>query len=148
MAKTQEVTIIARYELKADSSQVFYKVRSCSDATKEYCVTCLDGVAIECDCPARKPCKHMRHCTHLEAQRNNHTEQAVVMPAQPVVETQRAENIEKTAVTAETHQDSSPTLARDVTPIVASRASTAELSLSHSFLMRGQRTGGALANVS
>ncbi len=149
MEKTQTpVVVIARYQLKSNADQVFYKVRS-SAGDAEYCVTCLDGIAVECDCPARKPCKHMKACTYMEASRN-HTEQEVMMPFQPLVETHRTETVEKTAISTQTSDTPATPLQGHKSVIVArNNVSTAELSLSAFGLMRRQneRKGGWMAGA-
>lgn len=151
MAKQEKrVQVIARYALKRNgklNGVVFYKVRS-SNGHDTYCVSCLDGIAVECDCPARKPCKHMKACTHMEAS-HNHTEQEVMMPFQPVVETHRTETVEKTAISTQTDTPATPLQGHKSVIVARNNVSTAELSLSAFGLMRRQneRKGGWMAGA-
>ena len=67
----KQVVIIARVQFKADSRKVAYAVES-SDGTKQYSVCLFDGKVTACDCPARKPCKHMNAAQRIETARTAH----------------------------------------------------------------------------
>jgi hypothetical protein len=56
----KQVQILARYIHKTDgkpNGRISYLVRS-SDGKSEYCTTLIDGHAVGCSCPSRKPCYH------------------------------------------------------------------------------------------
>lgn len=65
----KEVTVIARYQFKADPKKVAYLVRA-SNGKDTYQVFFFAGKACSCGCPAKKPCYHMTQLEAREAQRN------------------------------------------------------------------------------
>lgn len=68
-ATTKQVTIIARYQFKADPRKVCYLVRA-SNGVDTYMACLFDGKATSCRCASRKPCYHMTQLEAREAQRN------------------------------------------------------------------------------
>lgn len=68
MQKQKTVLIIARYEWKCDARKVAYLVRSSGGSTT-YQTYLFDGKATSCECPSRKPCKHMDLAEQHEAER-------------------------------------------------------------------------------
>jgi hypothetical protein len=67
-AAVESVTTIARVQFKADPRKVVYLNRS-SDGSTQYETSLFDGKATSCNCPSRKPCKHMIHSEQAEAYR-------------------------------------------------------------------------------
>ncbi len=65
-AAVESVTTIARVQFHADPRKVVYLNRS-SDGETQYYTYLFDGRATSCDCPSRKPCKHMAHSEQAEA---------------------------------------------------------------------------------
>ncbi len=67
-AAVESVTTIARVQFHTDPRKVVYLNRS-SDGETQYYTSLFDGKATSCDCPSRKPCKHMAHSEQAEATR-------------------------------------------------------------------------------
>ena len=71
----KKVIISARYALKRNgklTGTVCYRVLS-SNGKDHYCCTLINGRAVGCDCPARKPCYHMKQLEAIEAARTTIT---------------------------------------------------------------------------
>jgi hypothetical protein len=76
----KEVTVIARYQFKADPKKVAYLVRA-SNGKDTYQVFFFAGKACSCGCPAKKPCYHMTQLETREASRNQISERDAALAA-------------------------------------------------------------------
>jgi hypothetical protein len=108
-AQQKDVTIVARYQFKADAKKVAYLVRS-SDGATTYQTFLFDGRASSCTCPAKKPCYHMVQLQQREARRASEQELARInaevlaqieqeqaAPQKPLSEMARIANLEEIA---------------------------------------------------
>jgi SWIM zinc finger len=68
MKTTSPVTILTRVSFKSDARKVVYQALSSDGATK-YNVFLFAGKASSCECPSRKPCRHMKAAESREAER-------------------------------------------------------------------------------
>ena len=65
--QVKQVQIIARYVIKRTGAVVSLVRSSKGDAT--YCTTIINDKATGCTCDSRRPCKHMKACEIVEANR-------------------------------------------------------------------------------
>lgn len=106
--QTTTVTVLTRYQIKRNGHVVYTALSS--NGVDRYTVTLVNGKATGCDCPARKPCKHMNACEAKEAARNQ-TAQAVesepVTVASPAIAAVASEPVTRRYSTQEQRKNAS-----------------------------------------